>query len=130
MLFAQLPARVPVPLVVPVKVPPLAGIANQVFLDLSDELRREGLARELIRVVQDARKAAGLDVSDRIALGASTENGDVRAALGFHRDLIAGETLAVELVDRPLDGEAFRQEAKIDGQPVEVTLRKVPRPSS
>jgi isoleucyl-tRNA synthetase len=105
------------------------GLTVALDLDLSKELRREGLARELIRVVQDARKAAGLDVSDRIALGVATSH-EVAAALGAHRDLIAGETLAVELVDRPLEGETFRREAQIDGQPIEVTLRRVARPSS
>ena len=38
-------------------------------LELTPELHREGLARELVRVIQDARKAAGLDVSDRVDVG-------------------------------------------------------------
>ena len=45
------------------------GITVALDLELDDALRREGLARELVRLVQDARKAAGLDVSDRIELG-------------------------------------------------------------
>jgi isoleucyl-tRNA synthetase len=60
---------------------------------LDDELRREGLARELVRAVQDARKQAGLEVADRIALlieGDAT----VAAALQQHRDYVMNETLA------------------------------------
>jgi isoleucyl-tRNA synthetase len=60
---------------------------------LDDELRREGLARELVRAVQDARKQAGLEVSDRIEL---LVEGDERvgAALDAHRDYVMSETLA------------------------------------
>ncbi|WP_194419839.1 isoleucine--tRNA ligase [Microbacterium abyssi] len=58
------------------------------------ELEAEGMARDAIRVVQEARKNAGLDVSDRIvlALNVSPENAE---ALQAHAELIAGETLAV-----------------------------------
>jgi len=44
------------------------GVTVALDLELDDDLRREGLARELVRAVQDARKAAGLDVTDRIRL--------------------------------------------------------------
>jgi isoleucyl-tRNA synthetase len=60
--------------------------------NLTDELVREGLARELVRTVQDARKQAGLDVSDRIMLDIEG-NEAVAAALAAHRDYIGGETL-------------------------------------
>lgn len=58
------------------------------------ELESEGMARDAIRVVQEARKNAGLDVSDRIvlAVNVSPENAE---ALQAHADLIAGETLAI-----------------------------------
>ncbi|MGY1551836.1 isoleucine--tRNA ligase [Microbacterium sp. A588] len=58
------------------------------------ELESEGMARDAIRVVQEARKNAGLDVSDRIvlALNVSAANAD---ALQAHAELIAGETLAI-----------------------------------
>jgi isoleucyl-tRNA synthetase len=60
---------------------------------LDDGLRREGLARELVRAVQDARKQAGLEVADRIVL--SVEGDDaVMAALAEHRDYLMSETLA------------------------------------
>jgi isoleucyl-tRNA synthetase len=51
-----------------------------------------GLARELVRAIQDARKAAGLDVSDRIALGLSA-SGNLAEAADEHRAWVSGETL-------------------------------------
>ena len=60
---------------------------------LNEELVREGLAREMIRTVQEARKQAGLEVSDRILLGVSGTAG-VEDALGAFRDYLMSETLA------------------------------------
>jgi isoleucyl-tRNA synthetase len=65
-------------------------------LDVTPELRREGLAREVIRLVQDARKADGLEVSDRIALRWEATDPELAAALTEHEQLIAGEVLATE----------------------------------
>jgi isoleucyl-tRNA synthetase len=63
---------------------------------VTEELRREGLAREFVRLVQDARKGDGLDVTDRIALRWSTGDRGLAAALHEHRAMIAGEVLATE----------------------------------
>ena len=60
---------------------------------LDDALRREGLARELVRAVQDARKQAGLEVADRIVLFVEGDAA-VMAALAEHRDYLMSETLA------------------------------------
>jgi len=65
-------------------------------LDVTPELRREGLAREVIRLVQDARKADGLEVSDRIALRWEAPEAELAAALTEHGQLIAAEVLATE----------------------------------
>ena len=56
----------------------------------------EGIAREIVRSVQDARKAAGLDISDRIALRI-TADGDTAEAVATWRDYIAEQTLALAL---------------------------------
>jgi isoleucyl-tRNA synthetase len=70
-----------------------------VLLDtrVTPELEAEGLARDVIRAVQQARKDAELDVSDRIALTLGVDDAAARAAIEQHRDLIAGETLATAL---------------------------------
>jgi isoleucyl-tRNA synthetase len=59
-------------------------------------LRREGLAREVVRLIQEARKSDGLDVTDRIVLRWSVRSADLAEALTEHAGLIAGEVLAVE----------------------------------
>jgi isoleucyl-tRNA synthetase len=64
--------------------------------EVTDELAAEGTARDAVRAVQDARKAAGLAVSDRIRLTLRTDDASV-ASLEANRDLIAGETLATSL---------------------------------
>jgi isoleucyl-tRNA synthetase len=99
------------------------GITVALELELTPELRREGRARELVRLVQDARRDAGLDVGDRIVLGVAAA-GETGAALEEQRSFVASETLAVELSD-VVDGEAdYRQDAVVDGEAVTITLRR------
>lgn len=69
------------------------------------ELEAEGRARDIVRAVQDARKAAGLEVGDRIRL-TLTLDAESGASAETHRELIAGETLATTLELIELDGEA------------------------
>ncbi|MBK0418024.1 isoleucine--tRNA ligase [Leucobacter sp. CSA1] len=64
------------------------------------ELEAEGVARDAIRAVQEARKNAGLDVSDRIGLALNAEPAHA-AALEAHAGLIAAETLAVAIAVQP-----------------------------
>jgi len=73
-------------------------------LALTPELEAEGYARDVIRDVQDARKAAGLDVADRIALTLSIPADHV-ADVETHRDLISRETLATMLNVQATEGE-------------------------
>jgi len=98
------------------------GLTVALELELTEELRREGLARDLVRLVQDARKAAGLEVTDRIALGVEAGD-DIAEALSAFRDYVATETLATDLADRPIADASFRREGSIDGSPVTITLR-------
>ena len=83
-------------------------------LELTPELVRAGIAREVVRLVQEARKSSGFEVSDRITLRWSAE-GDTAAALREHDALIRGEVLATEVEEvQPgqgdLDGGAVRDE--------------------
>ena len=73
----------------------LARSAKLVEAPPDRALIREGVARELVRTVQEARKQAGLEVSDRIVLGVAGSGG-VQAALDEHREYLMSETLAVE----------------------------------
>ena len=63
---------------------------------LTPELEAEGVARDLVRAVQQARRDAGLEVSDRVAL-TIVARAEVADAARAHRDLIAAETLATSL---------------------------------
>jgi len=62
--------------------------------EMTPQLEAEGLARDVIRAIQDTRKAAGLDVSDRITLAVRGSSGPDIAALESHAATIAAETLA------------------------------------
>jgi isoleucyl-tRNA synthetase len=98
-----------------------AGVTVALDLELTPDLRREGTAREIVRAVQEARKAAGLDVSDRIVLGMET-SGEVAESFRAHAETIGGETLAVELLDE-VGGDVVHS-LEIDGTPVRVSVRK------
>ncbi len=99
------------------------GVTVALDLEITPALRLEGLSRELVRVIQDARKDAGLAVTDRIVLGVETD-GEVAAALEAHGSTVAGETLATTL-SATLDREGHRQDAEIDGTRVAISVRRV-----
>ncbi len=90
-------------------------------LALDDELRAEGWAREIVHSVQAARRDAGLEVSDRIAL-AFGGDAELLAAARAHERYVAGETLAVEVEYGLGDGA---QGAFIDGRELRLSLRRV-----
>ncbi len=88
---------------------------------IDDELFIEGLARELVRSVQDGRKSAGLEISDRIILGI-TGSENIVAAADTHRDYIMSETLAIEL-NREL-GEGYRVDRELGKDNWQITISK------
>ena len=95
-----------------------------VILDttVTPELAAEGLARDVVRAVQQARRDAGLDVSDRIHLRLSGDE-SVRAAIQAHADLIKAETLATTL--DLMDHSAAVQSAVVgDKQHVGLALER------
>ncbi|HEX5928485.1 MAG TPA: isoleucine--tRNA ligase [Solirubrobacterales bacterium] len=96
-----------------------AGHAVALQLELDDELRREGLAREIVHAVQIARKEAGLEITDRIelALGGDPELIDAARA---HEEYVAGEVLATAVA---YDGSAGAG-AKIDGRELTISVTR------
>jgi isoleucyl-tRNA synthetase len=106
-----------------------AGVSDkgtEVTVDtrLTPQLRAEGMARNVIRLVQQARKDAGLDVADSIDLHLATTDAELAAAIDTHWATIAGEVQATARLDAPPDG-GYRAEVKVDGRPLAVALRKV-----
>jgi isoleucyl-tRNA synthetase len=108
-----------------------AGLADrqtQLALDarITPELHLEGLAREVVRNVQQLRKEADLAVEDRITLFLDTGSEQLRKAIDAHRDYIARETLTVEWATAPLDGAGvFRKEVKVEGHSLKIELRRM-----
>ncbi|MEU5030922.1 isoleucine--tRNA ligase [Streptomyces milbemycinicus] len=91
-----------------------AGATVALDLEITPELRRAGLARDAIRLIQEARKNSGLDVADRIALRWGAVDEEVRTALTDHATLIADEVLATDFASGDGDsgyGEEFSDEA-------------------
>src|SRR5205085_8880902 len=85
-------------------------------LQIDDELRVEGRAREIVHAVQAARRDTGLEVSDRIVLTLDGDPAMLEAARA-HEPYIAGETLAVETRYEALPGS---QPVMIDGRELRV----------
>jgi isoleucyl-tRNA synthetase len=98
-----------------------AGHAVALQLELDEELRREGLAREIVHAVQNARKAAGLEITDRIELGLGGDP-ELLAAARDHQAYLAGEVLATAISFE--DGEGG-SDAKIDGRELLISVSRV-----
>ncbi|MDR1833608.1 MAG: DUF5915 domain-containing protein, partial [Propionibacteriaceae bacterium] len=82
--------------------------------ELDDELVEAGLAREVVRLIQEARKNSGFEVSDRITLVWNTlgEAGEATsAAIRANRDLIADEVLAEEVLEGDSGDGGFSEAA-------------------
>jgi len=90
---------------------------------LNEELVREGLAREMVRAIQDGRKQAGLEIADRIKLSVSGD-ADVAEVLKIHRDYIMAETLAGEWSESGVAG-GFSDEKTVDGVTWKLSLAKL-----
>src|SRR6185295_1839649 len=96
-----------------------AGHAVALQLELDDELRREGLAREIVHAVQNARKAAGLEITDRIDLSLAGDD-ELLSAAREHEPYIAGEVLATSVAYGAADGA----EAKLDGRDLRIVVNR------
>jgi isoleucyl-tRNA synthetase len=97
-----------------------SGRAVALALELDDELRREGLAREIVHAVQTARKQAGLDVTDRIELRLAGD-AELLDAAREHEAYVSGETLARSLAyEEAEDPEA----ATIEGRELRISVER------
>ncbi len=103
---------------------PTSGIPAIVVLDttISDELQIEGIMRDLVRQIQNARKQAGLDVSDRIDLVVESDAVDIQKALHAYTGTIKQETLAVTL--NKVKANAFSTNVKLSGGQVNIKLAR------
>jgi isoleucyl-tRNA synthetase len=89
-------------------------------LELDDELRREGLAREVVHAIQNARKNAGLQVEDRINLSLGGDD-ELLAAAREHEEYVKRETLALSTTYNGAGGEAT---VKIEGRALDIWVER------
>jgi isoleucyl-tRNA synthetase len=95
-----------------------AAIEEQGYLaalntQLTPELRQEGLVRDAIRLLQEARKKAGLALSDRIQLGLET-SGDLLVALQVHLDTVKNEVLAERIEFAKIENAYYSEDMKVN----------------
>jgi isoleucyl-tRNA synthetase len=105
----------------------IADRGTQVALDtrITDELAGEGMARDVVRHVQDARKNARLQMEDRIELNLHTESAKLSQAIAKHRDYVKAETLVAGWSETPLQGDdVYQTQVSVDGQLLQISLRK------
>jgi isoleucyl-tRNA synthetase len=88
-------------------------------VELTDELRSEGMARELINRIQNMRKESGLEITDRIVVTVAP-NADTDKAIGSYGDYIKAQVLANNIVVEPNDG----QEVEFDGFKLNIKITK------
>ncbi len=100
------------------------GYVVAVTTEITPELADEGMARELVHLIQNMRRSAGFDIADRIV---TTYQGDesITRVVQQHGDYIRQETLSVEL--RPGDpaSSAYQEEHKVDGVSVKLGVQRV-----
>lgn len=93
----------------------------QIDKNITPELHREGLVREVIRAVQNARKSAGLDVDDRIKLALQAV-GELKDAISEHSNLIEEETLVAGELMAEMSDTMHDEVVKVEGQELRVML--------
>jgi isoleucyl-tRNA synthetase len=94
--------------------------------ELTPELEAEGLAREVAHRLQNLRKAAGYEISDRIAAVVAGDE-QLVGRLAAHRDWLAAETLATDLriaPDAELTGAEQSEEVELDGARLRLAVRR------
>jgi isoleucyl-tRNA synthetase len=99
------------------------GMTVSLDTELTPGLRGEGMARELVRAVQNLRKKSGLAVSDRIQLGVEAPD-EVWAPIEPFLDYVAGETLATTLGRGDVEAPDGKSDVRIDGERVTISIRR------
>lgn len=90
-----------------------SGYLVALSTDLTPELEREGLARDLVRHVQELRKTSGLEITDRIQLFVKGDSDMLSQALTEHGETITSETLAVNLSTDSIPADASTAEVEL-----------------
>jgi isoleucyl-tRNA synthetase len=100
-----------------------AGYVVVLDTEITDELRDEGLAREIVHRIQNLRKDAGFNISDRITTYWQSD-GEVRRVLQAHEQYVKDETLSLQLVEGAPPPAGYREMQSIDGHEVILGVEK------
>jgi isoleucyl-tRNA synthetase len=100
-----------------------AGYQTKVDLEITPKLKKEGVMRELVRAIQNARKQANLEVDDRIELKVSSDSAAVNEALKTFAETIKQETLAINL--NQSEPKGFETTIKVDDEDVIIELARI-----
>jgi isoleucyl-tRNA synthetase len=92
-------------------------------LEVSEELKLEGIARDLVRAVQQARKDAGFNITDRIKVSFYVNDNDIKTAISHWDSYIKEQTLAATILNAKEDS-FYNQEVEFDGKKVTVGVKK------
>jgi isoleucyl-tRNA synthetase len=95
-----------------------------VYTEISDELKQEGMVRDLIRQVQNLRKDSGLRVEDRIEIGIQGPR-DLQNALRSHESYFMNEVLGVKLQLKEAESLAYNQSVKINGNHITIGISPI-----
>lgn len=101
------------------------GVSVGLDVAMDEELRQEGIIRDLIRQTQELRKRAGLTRGDRIELAVSAADSLVRQAVERLREMLLAETRAVS-VGEDLQDATAESRVSLRGSPVTLRLKKAP----
>ncbi|MCA1806535.1 MAG: DUF5915 domain-containing protein, partial [Actinobacteria bacterium] len=94
----------------------------QLDTTITPKLKKEGLAREVVRHVQNARKQADLQVDNRIELCLQTDDDELRQAIAENSDYICNETLCAKQTDELSGG--YEEAVRVDGSELTIMLKK------
>lgn len=101
---------------------PVSGTA--IDTRITPELRKEGLAREVVHRIQDMRKKAGFDIADHIATYYQAE-GELEKVMREFAPYIQQETLSSELVPGPSGPGAYQEAHRIDGEKIALAVKRL-----
>ena len=100
-----------------------SGYAVGISSEVSEELEKEGLAREFVHMIQNMRKSAGFEISDRILLNVSGSD-HVLTILKEYSEYVSQETLADNLDQDLIETESFNEDHDIGGEHVTISIKR------
>ena len=100
------------------------GYAVGISSEVSEELEKEGIAREFVHRVQNMRKSAGFEISDRILL-CVRDSSQIGSVLGEYSEYVSQEILADRLNQDLTGAESFTEDHDISGEHMTISIKKI-----